>query len=558
MTRKTNALGALALLSAAALGVVGCAPGNTAAPSANPDDQNALPSTAWVHADAADVQDGGSLRLAVSSLPVNWNIYHIDGNERETNDIVATMIGGPIEIDESGQAVVDENYASSVELVSEDPQVVEIKLNPEAVWEDGTPITVADYQATWQANNGTNPEYVPVSTTGWDQVSSVEQGEDEFDMNITFSSVFADWRSLLGGPLKASVGNDPAAFNSGYTARAMPSAGPFTVRSIDSTAGIVTLERNPKWWGDTPKLETIVFQAVSQDQQGSSFSNGEIDAVEISANADLYQTAQNVEGAQIQASNGVTWTHITMRASDGPLADVNVRKAVASVVNREQIASTANSPVGVPAITQGSFIFMPGQDGYTDGALPYDLDAGAQYLEDAGYIKDGDSWVKDGTPLKFSVTVPADTATNVQRAEQIQADLGEFGIPVELTAVPVGGYFSDYVIPGDFEMVTFSWVGTPFPISSKRSLFTPVESEQNYTGIADDRLGGLWEQANKELDPEARLEIANDIDKVLWESVPIIPIAPLPTVYAVKDGLVNWGARQFETIDWTTVGFAAK
>ncbi len=122
MIRKAKALGALALLSAAALAVAGCAPGNTAAPSANPDDQNSLPSTAWVRADAADVQDGGSLTLAVSSLPVNWNIYQIDGNERDTNDIYTTMSGGPIKIDESGEPVVDENYASSAELVSEDPR----------------------------------------------------------------------------------------------------------------------------------------------------------------------------------------------------------------------------------------------------------------------------------------------------------------------------------------------------------------------------------------------------------------------------------------------------
>ena len=44
--------------------------------------------------------------------------------------------------------------------------------------------------------------------------------------------------------------------------------------------------------------------------------------------------------------------------------------------------------------------------------------------------------------------------------------------------------------------------------------------------------------------------------QVLWDYVPIIPIAPLPEVYAVSEGLVNWGARQFETIDWTIVGFA--
>lgn len=553
--RKAKGLGALTLLSVAALAIAGCAPGNTAAPSANPEDQNSLPSTAWVRADAADVQDGGTLTLAVDSMPVNWNNFQIDGNEANTNDIISAMQGGPIKIDESGKPVVNEDYASSVELTNESPQTVEIKLNPDAVWEDGTPITVADYQATWKANNGSNPEYVVISTTGWDQIESVEQGTDEFDVIITFSSVYADWQGLLGQILPASAASDPNTFNTGYLTTALPSSGPFLLGSFDSTAGIATLERNPKWWGEAPKLETIVYRAVSQDQQGTSFSNGEIDALNISANADLYQTAQNVQGAEIQASNGLTWTHITMRASDGPLADVNVRKAVASIVNREQIANTANSPVGVPAITQGSYVFMPGQDGYTDEALPYDTDAGAKYLEDAGYTKDGDSWVKDGTPLKFSVTVPADTATNIQRAEQIQADLSEFGIPVDLNTVPVGGYFSDYIIPGDFEMVTFSWRGTAYPISSSESLFSPVDSAQNYTGITDPQLADLWQKANTDLDPDSRLKTAEEIDKVLWSYVPIIPIAPLPNVYAVKQGLVNWGATQFETVDWTIVGF---
>ncbi|MEX8032093.1 ABC transporter family substrate-binding protein [Microbacterium sp. 20-116] len=554
--RKAKALSALALLSAAALAIAGCAPGNTAAPSANPEDQNSLPSTAWVRADAADVKDGGTLTLAVDSMPVNWNNFQIDGNEVNTNNIVAAMQGGPIRIGEDGKPVVDQNYASSVELTSTDPQKVEIKLNPDAKWEDGTPITVADYQATWKANNGSNPAYVVISTTGWDQISSVEQGTDQFDVVITFSSVFADWQSLFGQVLPASVANDPNTFNTGYLTKALPSSGPFKLASFDSTAGVATLDHNPNWWGPKPKLDTVVFRAVSQSQQGTSFSNGEIDALNISSNADLYQTAQNVPGAEIQASNGLTWTHITMRASSGPLADVNVRKAVASIVNRGQIANNANSPVGVPAITQGSYIFMPGQDGYTDDSLPYDVDAGTKYLEAAGYTKDGDSWKKDGTALSFKVTVPADTTTNIQRAEQIQADLAEVGIPVELVSVPVGSYFSDYIIKGDFEMVTFSWQGTAYPISSTRSLFTPVDSAQNYTGIADPRLDALWAKANAELDPDARLQTAQEIDKVLWESVPIIPIAPLPNVYAVKQGLVNWGATQFETIDWTIVGFA--
>lgn len=555
--RSAKALSSLAILGAAALIVTGCAAGNTGSPTGSATEAAELPATAWVRAEAGDVQDGGSLTLAVGSLPVQFNINEVDGNESDTVDIVGATTGGPIKIEEDGTPVVDENYASSAEVISDDPQVVEIKLNPDAVWEDGTPITVADYQAFWGAQNGTNEAYTPASTAGFEDISSIEQGTDEFDMKVTFSSVYADWQGLFtGGLLPAAISSDPEAYNNGYRTQAVPSSGPFRISNIDATGQVVTLERNPAWWGETPKLETVLYKAVSQDQQGSSFANSEIDALYISANADLYQTAQTRSDAKIETSGGLTWTHVTMNAKSGPLADVNVRKAVASIVNREGIAASANTPVGAPPVTQGDYVFMPGQNGYEDKALPNDLEAGKKFLEDAGYTKDGETWTKDGEQLKLTITVPADTATNIQRSEQVQADLGDFGIPVELETVPAQQYFSDYVIPGDFEMVSFSWVGTPFPISSSEALFYPLDSESNFTGTTDDRLGDLYDQVNAELDPAKRVEIAKEINDVIWDYVPMFPLAPLPNVWAVKDGLVNYGATQFESVDWTIVGWA--
>ena len=556
-TRSAKALGAIAMLSATAMLFAGCAAGNTA-PSSTDSPAAALPTVDWDAADAGDVQDGGTLNLAVGALPVNYNNSQIDGNDVDTNTLLSPTQGGPLRITTDGGTEVNPDYASSVELTSEDPQVVEIKLNPKAVWEDGTAITVADYEATWKALNGTNEAYQVVSTTGWDQIGSVEQGSDEFDVKVTFSSVFADWQSLFGGTvLPAAIANDPTAFNTGYTAKAMPSYGPYVISNIDQTGQVVTLTPNPVWWGEKPKLDTILFKVVSQAQQGSSFANKEIDALYISANADLYATAKSREDAELQASGGLTWTHVTMNAKSGPLSDVNVRKAVASVVNREQIAAAANTPVGVPAVTQGDYIFMNGQKGYQDKALPRDTAAAEGFLKDAGYTKEGDSWTKDGEALKLTITVPADTTTNIQRSEQVQADLGEFGIPVELTTVPAAQYFSDYVIPGNFEMVSFSWQGTPFPISSTEALFYPLDSGQNFTGTTDEKLGDLWTQANSELDPDKRIEIANEINDTIWSYVPMFPIAPLPNVWAVKQGLVNYGAAMFgySPVDWTIVGW---
>lgn len=41
---------------------------------------------------------------------------------------------------------------------------------PEAVWDDGTPITVADFKATWEATLNTPGS---LSTSGYDQITAV-------------------------------------------------------------------------------------------------------------------------------------------------------------------------------------------------------------------------------------------------------------------------------------------------------------------------------------------------------------------------------------------------
>ncbi|MGO4784348.1 ABC transporter family substrate-binding protein [Cryobacterium sp. W22_MBD10_FK3] len=563
MRRRNTAFAAVAVLSASALLLTACAPGNTATDTSSSGAAEELPSTAWAAADAADVQDGGTLNLSIGSMPVNWNSWEVDGNEVDSINTISPTTGGPIRIGEDGTPEIDPDYAISAEVVSEDPQVVEIKLNPEAVWEDGTPITYKDYVATWQAVNGSNEAYLPASTAIFEDITAIESTGTDFDFTMTFDKITADWQSILvGAPgvLPAAAAATPETFNAGYLDSPVPSSGPFMISDIDTSGQVVTLVRNPVWWGETPKLDTIIVKVIDAATAPTSFGNSETDVLYISSNADAYETAKKRTDAEIQASGGLTWTHVTMNGSKGPLADVKVRQAIGHAVNRELISESANTPVGVPATTQGSYVFMPGQKGYEDNvgaAIGFDVDAAAKLFDEAGYeLNDDGLREKDGDVLTLSITVPAETPTNKQRAVQVQADLKDVGVTVELDEVPAAKYFSDYIIPGDYEMTSFSWQGTAFPISSTEALFSPVDSESNFTGITDDSLEGLFDEANAELDPDARLKIADKIDKVLAAYVPIVPVAPLPNVYAVKDGLVNYGAKQFQSVDWTVVGWA--
>lgn len=139
----------------------------------------------------------------------------------------------------------------------------------------------------------------------------------------------------------------------------------------------------------------------------------------------------------------------------------------------------------------------------------------------------------------------------------MQTNLNEVGFNCELQTVPADGYFPDYVMPGSFDMVTFSWVGTAYPESSSANLVYPLESGQNFTGYADDRIGPVNEKLKAAFDTDERQQLANELSNIVAETWTVIPFYATPNVVAIKEGVVNTGASQFETTDWTQVGIKA-
>ena len=61
---------------------------------------------------------------------------------------------------------------------------------PEAVWEDGSAITAADFKATWEAALNTPGS---ISTVGYDQIDSVEAGSSDKQVVVEFKSVYGPY-----------------------------------------------------------------------------------------------------------------------------------------------------------------------------------------------------------------------------------------------------------------------------------------------------------------------------------------------------------------------------
>jgi peptide/nickel transport system substrate-binding protein len=563
MIRKKS-LALVATAAAASLVLAACGGGTTSNGSGNGSSDNngaVLPNTAWAKASYDDIKQGGTVVQAVSQLPFNFNAYQADDGLGDTYTIEYPVLLGGVVFKPNGEWEVDKNTVESAKLVSKDPQKIEVKLNPKAVWSDGKPITYQDMVDTWKALNGSNPKYQIISDNGFKDISSIEKGDDEYSYTITYKKVNADWPNYMYPIGPSSLTSDPNAFNTGYAKKMYPSNGPFVISNIDANAGVVTETPNPKWWGQKPKLDKLIFRVVNQDSLGQAFANKEINVLDTQANPDVLAQASKRSDAEIEKSGGLTWTHLTFNGSRAPLNDVHVRRAIAMAIDRKTMATVIQKELDVTPSVQGSVIYVPGQAGYKDIAdeeLPYSLSKSADELKQAGYTKGSDGmYEKDGKPLSLTITVPSDTPTNAQRAQLIQGFLKKAGIALKLDTVPTAKYFDDYVAPGklNFDMTSFSWQGTPFPVSTTQSLFDPANAGQNYTGITDPRLSGLWDKANAELDPTKQQAIANEIDKVIFDFVPIITIATTPTIWAVQKGIVNIGAAQFQIPDYTEVGF---
>jgi peptide/nickel transport system substrate-binding protein len=516
------------------------------------------------------VQDGGRLTWPISSLPVTYNYLHIDGTEADHSYSKHSLMPRIYLTDAGGTPLWNPDYlASEPRLVTEPKQVVTYNINPKASWYDGTPITWEDFHWQWRALNGSNPAYQISSSSGYSEIEKVERGRDDREVIVTFKNKYADWQTMFYALYPASTNKSPKIFNDGWRSRPLTTAGPFKFDSIDLTAKTLTLIRNEKWWGEPAKLDTIVFRAIDLDAQIDALANGEIDLMDIGPDVNKYSRARGIAGADIRVAAGPNFRHITINGTGAILRDVKIRQALAMAIDRSSIARAMLGPLGIDSATLGNHIFMRNHTGYQDNSGDvgtYNPTRAAQLLDEAGWKLEGTVRKKDGRTLDINCVIPAAVATSRQESELMQNMLGQVGVKLTINTVPSPDFFEKYVRPGQFDVTLFSWIGTPYPISSSRSLYAKptvgaggqLAIQQNYARIGSDEIDGLYVQATQELDRQRAITLANRIDTLIWQEVHSLTLYQRPEMWVIKSGLANHGAFGFAEIVYEDIGWTKR
>jgi peptide/nickel transport system substrate-binding protein len=514
------------------------------------------------------VREGGTFTWPIDNMPPNYNYNQLDGTEYGTSQIVSALMPATFDTDAAGVPLWNHDLLASEPQVTFEPkQVLTYEINPKARWDDGTPITWEDFYWQWRSNNGTDKAYQIGSSNSYDPIEKVERGASDLEVRVTYRQRYADWQGAFNPLYPKSTNRDPKIFNEGWRDRPLLTGGPFKIGTIDATSKTITVVRNEKWWGEPAKLDRIVFRAIDPDAQIDALANGEIDAMDIGPDVNKYNRAKEIEGTELRLAGGPNFRHLTINGTGAILKDVKVRQALAMAISRQAIARALLAPLGIKAEPLGNHIFMANQTGYRDNSGEvgtYNPDRAKQLLDEAGWTLDGTIRKKDGKPLEITAVIPSGVATSKQETELMQNMLGQIGVRLIISTVPSPDFFSRYITPGQFDVTVFSWMGTPFPMSSGRSLYVmptkgangEMDIQQNYARIGMPEIDRLFDETTQELDRAKAAELANQLDSLLWQEVHSLTLYQRPEIVVCRTSLVNFGAFGFASWAYQDIGWA--
>ena len=437
--------------------------------------------------------------------------------------------------------------------------VVTYDINPDAVFNDGTPIDWRVFETMWKFNNAENPDVVANSTDGYDQIESVTAGESDKQAVVTYKQAYPWWQALFDRVLHPSVA-DAQTFNEGYLKNPHPEwgAGPYKVDQFDYNSGTVSFVPNEKWWGEKPKLDKVTYRQMESQATINAYQAGEVDAVEIT-NKDHLAVAKTVKDTVLRATLRPSNYLVTLNAKTPNLEDVKVREAVFTGINRETLAQVRFNGMDYTENLPGSFALFQNQKGYQDnfgGLVTYDQDKAKQLLDEAGWTEGSDGIrEKDGKKLTLRYVTFGDSQLVKSTAAAMQKMLKDIGVDLQVAERPSSD-FSKVIAEREFDVLTSGFTSyDPYGVAYFKQVYAS-DSELNKSGTGTPEMDKKIAELQQLPTQEEQIKRANELEKEALQQYGIMPYVNGPQLYATKNGLANYGSYAFALVPKENIGWA--
>lgn len=507
---------------------------------------------------------GGSLSYKLTSSPKTFN-YLLAADEASIYVSFYLTAGRIVEFNHDEQTY-SAGLAETWNLAA-DKRTVDITMRDGLKFSDGKPLTTDDVLFTMKAlydDKTASPIFRDAMTINKKPIEIKKVDERRFQ--LIFPEAVAtpeNYLSNLAILPKHILENDlntgklRESWSVGSDTKSIVTAGAFSVDSV-TVGERVTLKRNEHYWkkdtagNQLPYLDKLVLEIVADANNAfNRLTQGSIDVIDRLRPTDfasLRSTQQN-NVAAFDLGPGLGTDHLLLNLNetlkDGKpvidavkqswLKDVRFRQAISHAIDRKAITVAYLQGLATPL---NNFV-SPGNRAWASKDLPqiqYDLKQSQSLLTESGFVlKTGTEKPElldsKGNAVELTLIVPAENEPRKTMATVIQEDLSKIGIKLQVVPLEFSEFSRRTTQSFDYEIALFGTSATE-PDPSSYSNLLKSDSTGHQWNPKQTKPATEWEakidklvaeQANSN-DKQKRLEYFNEIQKIMAENLPIIPI----------------------------------
>jgi len=273
---------------------------------------------------------------------------------------------------------------------------------------------------------------------------------------------------------------------------------------------LITVERNPNYWGDAPYLDKIELRIISElNTAARTVMAGQSDLA-MNLGAQQIVVAKREDSVVAEAPPSMIYYTSFLNYKDGPLADVKVRQAMNWALNREDLNRVLMSGLGQAHCSMFPSGFWA-NDPETEHYYTHDLDKAKALLAEAGHPNgiEIDSW---GWPDQASM----------QRQELLSSQLAEAGIRVKITPAPPAQAMQNFLTDKKGYQLFSPTGGLPDPSITYDRQFSAT-AYRNAGNIELDGYRPLLDASLSTFDQAGRQKVLFDLQRFVLENALHLP-----------------------------------
>lgn len=424
-------------------------------------------------------------------------------------------------------------------FISDDKMHFKFRINPDARWWDGNPVTADDVIATWDLRM----DETILSPSEQMTYGKFERPVAESKYIVSVRAHSISWRNFLyfaSMPLHPNhilKDLDGTAFLEEYAFSVIPGTGPYIIneKNIKNQESYIFDRRADYWASESPfnkykyNFDKIKVSAVKDNDalQYEKFKKGEQDLFNVNRSrrwieeTDFEATQKGWMKKQRIFSEkpaGTSGYYFNMRK--WPFDDKNVRYAFCYLYDREKMNKEMyyNEYGMMNSLYSGTVYENP-----DNNPFEYNPEKAIQLLKASGYTKrNDDGWLvqeETGKILSFEIAIQKTSAYMVTPVQQM---MKEYGIDMQIKFMDYNTMIKN-VNARNFNICVLAYSGLifPNPEGSLRSELADQNDNNNVWGFKSDRVDKLLDEYDICFDQKRRIEIIQEIDGIFGEVHPI-------------------------------------